>query len=166
MDKKKQSRTTARRESREKKRPTKEDRTEMNPGRDQSRGGARQTGRLVRWLPGGAPRWPMLARRAWKQDRASRLLSERGRSEDSRGVWKKHGGLAPREDLPKTGRVYSSRQDCRGDIFDQVLLLVLGNSPHFRTCRPMPRLNFFSEFRTAFWFWIWFLLLCIMLHLG
>lgn len=50
----------------------------------------------------GAPRWPMLARRTENEDEARSLSFEERRGEENRGASKKHGGLAPREDLPKT----------------------------------------------------------------
>ncbi|KAL6421281.1 hypothetical protein ACFW04_011856 [Cataglyphis niger] len=67
----------------------------------------RKAGRLVHSLPGGAPRWPMLARHVRRA-----------------GVWEKHGGLAPREDLPKTKpeRAALTLLDKAADIFDKTLV--------------------------------------------
>ncbi|XP_025073622.1 uncharacterized protein LOC112552493 [Pogonomyrmex barbatus] len=84
--------------------------------KDQSRGGVKQTSRLVCSPPGGAPRWPMLARQSQVEDEANGSSLEERRDEENRRVWKKHGGLAPREDLPKIkfeNHICSSRQDCR-----------------------------------------------------
>jgi len=58
----------------------------------------------------------MLARRIQEEDEANGLLLGERRNEESRGAWEKHGGLASREDLPKTeseSRAHSSRQGCR-----------------------------------------------------
>lgn len=62
----------------------------------------READRLVRSPPGGAPRWPMLARRGVDEDTANRVSEERRGRQQARKDPKKHGGLAPREDLPNT----------------------------------------------------------------
>lgn len=62
----------------------------------------READRLVRSPPGGAPRWPVLARRGADEDGANRVSRARQGRQEIRKDPKKHGGLAPREDLPNT----------------------------------------------------------------
>lgn len=94
----------------------KRERKEGRNGEDQNRGGARQAGRLVHSLPGGAPRWPMLARRVQEQNDASELSLEERRNEESRSLgetWWPRPTRRPPEDEARESRAYSSRQGCR-----------------------------------------------------
>lgn len=104
----------------------------------------READRLVRSPPGGAPRWPVLARRDTDEDRANRVLWMRRRPNETRKDPKKHGGFAPREDLPNTG---PERLDCSTS-----LSMVPGKTSahNFSVTSVFMKYNFFNAYKLIF----------------